>query len=109
MWPIGQQIGKIATNLSCPIGLGQLDCLRSKTGLELQQALLATGAQFQPVTDNITIWKEYVFVSILSLFDSPFPSYVLQTRKGHTAKVPLLIGTNKVSLASAFHLPLTTE
>lgn len=61
MWPVGQQIGKIAANLSCPIGLGQLDCLRSKTGLELQKALLGTGAQFQPVTDNITVWKKYVF------------------------------------------------
>ncbi|KAF9465144.1 carboxylesterase [Collybia nuda] len=79
MWPIGQQINKIAVNLSCPTGPGQLDCLRGKTGLELKQALLATGAQFQPVTDNITVWKDYV----------------LQTKQGHTAKVPLLVGTNK--------------
>ncbi|KAG5651894.1 hypothetical protein H0H81_007051, partial [Sphagnurus paluster] len=79
MWPINSQIEKIAANLSCPIGPGLLDCLRTKSGLELKQTLLATGAQFQPVTDNITIWKDYVG----------------QTRQGHTAAVPLLIGTNK--------------
>lgn len=58
MWPLNDQISKISLNLSCPTGRGQLDCLRKKSGLELQQVLLATGTQFQPVTDNITIFKE---------------------------------------------------
>ncbi|KAJ3574227.1 hypothetical protein NP233_g1904 [Leucocoprinus birnbaumii] len=79
MWPINSQISKIAANFSCPLGKGLLDCLRKKSGSELQQVLLDTGAQFQPVTDNITVWKDYV----------------AQTQRGHTAKVPLLIGTNK--------------
>lgn len=79
MWPINQQISKIASNFSCPLGKGMLDCLRTKSGPELRQVLLDTGAQFQPVTDNVTVWKDYV----------------AQTKRGHTAKVPLLIGTNK--------------
>ncbi|KAF8883289.1 carboxylesterase [Infundibulicybe gibba] len=79
MWPLNDQISQIATNMSCPMGRGQLDCLRTKSGLELQRTLLATGAQFQPVTDNITVWKDYV----------------AQTKAGHTARVPLLVGTNK--------------
>ncbi|GLB37994.1 putative carboxylesterase family protein [Lyophyllum shimeji] len=79
MWPLNDQIGKIATNMSCPTGRGLLDCLRKKSGLELKQTLLATGTQFQPVTDNITVWKDYV----------------AQTIRGHTTRVPLLIGTNK--------------
>lgn len=79
MWPLNDQISKIALNLSCPTGRGELNCLRRKTGLELQQVLLATGTQFQPVIDNITIFKDYV----------------KQTREGRTTKVPLLIGTNK--------------
>jgi hypothetical protein len=37
-----------------------LDCLRTKDGLVLQKALWATGAQFQPVIDNITIFGECV-------------------------------------------------
>jgi hypothetical protein len=56
MWPLNQQIEIIAKNVSCPTGHGLLDCLRKKDGLELQRVLLATGAQFQPVTDNITIF-----------------------------------------------------
>jgi hypothetical protein len=58
MWPINQEISKIAINSSCSLGKDLLDCLRKKTGKELQQVLLDTGARFQPVTDNITIWKE---------------------------------------------------
>jgi hypothetical protein len=58
MWPINQQIEIIARNVSCPTGPGLLDCLRTKDGLELKNVLLATGAQFQPVTDNITIFME---------------------------------------------------
>lgn len=53
-----------------------------KDAFALQDTLLATGNQFQPVIDNITIWKDYV----------------KQTKEGKTAKVPLLIGTNKVSI-----------
>ncbi|KAH9485790.1 Para-nitrobenzyl esterase [Psilocybe cubensis] len=79
MWQLNDQISKIAVNMSCPTGRGQLDCLRTKSGTDLQKILLATGTQFQPVTDNVTIWKDYV----------------AQTKAGHTAKVPLLIGTNK--------------
>lgn len=60
MWPLNSQLDMVAGNISCPVGGrdGQLDCLRSKSGFELQKVLLATGAQFQPVTDNITIFKE---------------------------------------------------
>ena len=58
-----------------------LDCLRGKDGNDLRRVLLATGVQFQPVIDNITIFKDYV----------------KQTKEGRTARVPLLIGTNKVS------------
>ncbi|TFK68472.1 carboxylesterase [Pluteus cervinus] len=79
MWPENQQIELIAKNLTCPTGNGLLDCLRRKSGTDLREALLSTGAQFQPVTDNITIWKDYV----------------AQTTAGHTARVPLLVGTNK--------------
>ncbi|PPQ86399.1 hypothetical protein CVT25_003579 [Psilocybe cyanescens] len=79
MWQLNDQISRIASNMSCPTGRGQLDCLRKKSGTDLQKVLLATGTQFQPVTDNITIWKDYV----------------AQTKAGHTPKVPLLIGTNK--------------
>ncbi|KAF9445924.1 carboxylesterase [Macrolepiota fuliginosa MF-IS2] len=79
MWPINQQISKIAANFSCPLGKGMLDCLRTKSGTDLKRVLLDTGTQFQPVTDNVTVWKDYVS----------------QTIRGHTAKVPLLIGTNK--------------
>ncbi|KAF8655889.1 hypothetical protein AX16_002874 [Volvariella volvacea WC 439] len=87
MWPINQQLSIVAANMSCPNptpsrsgrGQSQLDCLRAKSGPELRKALLDTKTQFQPVTDNITVWKDYV----------------AQTKAGHTVKVPLLIGTNK--------------
>ncbi|KAI0792500.1 carboxylesterase [Abortiporus biennis] len=79
MWPLNDQISKIATNFSCPTGHGLLDCLRSKSGIELQQVLLDTGTQFQPVTDNVTIFKDFVKL----------------TKAGRTARVPLLVGTNK--------------
>ncbi|KAJ7596830.1 carboxylesterase [Mycena floridula] len=79
MWQLNDQLSRIATNFSCTTGQGELGCLRNKTGLELQQVLLDTGAQFQPVIDNITIFKDYV----------------KQTREGRTANVPLLVGTNK--------------
>ena len=58
MWGLNDQISKIATNMSGPTEKGLMDCLRSKSGVELQKVLLATGTQFQPITDNITIWKE---------------------------------------------------
>lgn len=62
MWPINSQLDLVAVNISCPTEgqPGQLQCLRSKSGVELQKVLLDTGAQFQPVTDNITIFKESV-------------------------------------------------
>ncbi|KAI0701389.1 carboxylesterase [Cytidiella melzeri] len=78
MWPLNDQISKIASNMSCPTGKGLLDCLRKKSGSDLQTVLLATGTQFQPVTDNVTIWKDFVKL----------------TREGHTARIPLLCGTN---------------
>ncbi len=68
--------------LSCTTGNGQLDCLRKQDAFALQAVLLATGNQFQPVIDNITIFKDYV----------------KQTKDGRTAKIPLLIGTNMVWL-----------
>lgn len=58
MWQPDNQLSKIATNISCPTGRGMLDCLRTKSATDLQSVLLATGTQFQPVTDNVTIWKE---------------------------------------------------
>lgn len=58
MWQLNNQISQISKNFSCPTGRGQLDCLRKRSRVELQQVLLATGTQFQPVTDNITIFKE---------------------------------------------------
>ncbi|KAF8161558.1 carboxylesterase [Crassisporium funariophilum] len=79
MWQLNDQISKIATNMSCPTGHGLLDCLRTKSGTELKQVLLSTGTQFQPVTDNVTVFKDFV----------------AQTKAGRTSKVPLLIGTNK--------------
>ncbi|KAK7032125.1 hypothetical protein VNI00_013299 [Paramarasmius palmivorus] len=79
MWEMNSQLVLVATNLSCPTTHGTLACLRKKSGFEVQKALLGTGAQFQPVTDNITIFKDYV----------------KQTKEGRTAKVPLLVGTNK--------------
>ncbi|KAG6855501.1 hypothetical protein H0H87_001959, partial [Tephrocybe sp. NHM501043] len=57
MWPLNSQLSKVAMNVSCPTTGRMLDCLRTKSGLELKKALLDTGAQFQPVTDGITVWK----------------------------------------------------
>ncbi|KLO05491.1 carboxylesterase [Schizopora paradoxa] len=78
-WELGNQLEAISQNFSCTTGNGQLDCLRKQDAFALQAVLLATGNQFQPVIDNITIFKDYV----------------KQTKEGRTAKVPLLIGTNK--------------
>lgn len=82
-WVLGNQLEAISKNQSCPTGNGQLDCLRGKDGFALQSILLETGNQFQPVIDNITVFKDYV----------------KQTRENRTANVPLLIGTNKVCLS----------
>ncbi|KAF9524982.1 carboxylesterase [Crepidotus variabilis] len=79
MWQLNDQISKIAGNMGCPTQKGLLDCLRKKSGDELRQVLLSTGTQFQPVTDNVTVWKDIV----------------RQTKAGFTAKIPLLVGTNK--------------
>ncbi|KIJ27258.1 hypothetical protein M422DRAFT_55139 [Sphaerobolus stellatus SS14] len=79
MWGLNNQITAIANNFSCPTGQGELDCLRKVSAVDLQTVLLATGNQFQPVTDNITIFKDYV----------------KQTRQKTVASIPLLIGTNK--------------
>ena len=102
MWGLNDQISKISQNFSCPTGRGQLDCLRKKSGVELQQVLLATGTQFQPVTDNVTIFKEYVPTGSLlrlSAADQVLAySFVKLTKEGRTARVPLLVGTNKVSV-----------
>jgi hypothetical protein len=79
-WQLNSQLSTISRNFSCPTGGGELDCLRKQSGTDLQTVLLATGNQFQPVIDNITIYKDYV----------------KQTQEGSTARIPLLIGTNKV-------------
>ncbi|KDQ57834.1 hypothetical protein JAAARDRAFT_194101 [Jaapia argillacea MUCL 33604] len=81
MWPMDQQLSIIASNstVGCPTGPGMLDCLRSKDGFLLQSVALATNAQFQPVIDNITIFKDYV----------------QQTKQGSVGVFPMLIGTNK--------------
>ncbi|KIJ63639.1 hypothetical protein HYDPIDRAFT_92144 [Hydnomerulius pinastri MD-312] len=79
MWPLGQQLNIMAENFSCPTGAGQLDCLRQVDPFDLQKVLIATGAQFQPVIDNITVFSDPVRLQII----------------GQTAKVPLLIGNNK--------------
>ncbi|KAH6897943.1 carboxylesterase [Coprinopsis sp. MPI-PUGE-AT-0042] len=79
MWPENQEIAKISTSMGCPTGKGQLDCLREKSGDDLRKILLETKAQFQPVTDNVTVWKDHV----------------KQTKQGRTARIPLLVGTNK--------------
>ncbi|KAI5119966.1 hypothetical protein M0805_004346 [Coniferiporia weirii] len=78
-WELGNQLEAISQNLSCPTSAGQLDCLRTKDGFALQDILLSSGNQFQPVIDNITVFKDYV----------------KQTKEGKTAKIPLLVGTNK--------------
>ncbi|EJD07139.1 carboxylesterase [Fomitiporia mediterranea MF3/22] len=78
-WQLGNQLEAISKNLSCLTTKGQLDCLRTKSGVALQEILLSSGNQFQPVIDNITVFKDYV----------------KQTREGRSAKIPLLIGTNK--------------
>ncbi|TCD67432.1 hypothetical protein EIP91_012404 [Steccherinum ochraceum] len=99
MWGLNNQISKIAQNFSCPTGRGLLDCLRKQSGVDLQKVLLATGTQFQPVTDNVTIFKEQV-LSILTAevssdhFHLAF-SFVKLTKEGRTARIPLLVGTNK--------------
>lgn len=85
-WELNDQLNAISKNFSCPSGSGELDCLRKQSGEDLQNVLLATGNQFQPVIDNITIFKDYV----------------KQTKEGRTAKIPLLIGTNKVGEVDAF-------
>ncbi|THH26541.1 hypothetical protein EUX98_g7647 [Antrodiella citrinella] len=79
MWELNNQLNAISQNFSCPTGRGELDCLRKISGVDLQKVLLATGNQFQPVTDNVTIFKDFVKL----------------TKEGRTARVPLLIGTNK--------------
>ncbi|KAI0031650.1 carboxylesterase [Vararia minispora EC-137] len=79
-WVLGSQLSIVSANFSCPVNTtGELDCLRKQDGFALQRVLLATGVQFQPVIDNITVFKDYV----------------KQTREGQTARVPLLVGTNK--------------
>ena len=80
MWPLNEQIAYIAKNLSCPTGNGLLGCLRGVSGDVLRQTLLSTKTQFQPVVDNVTVFKDVV----------------RQTKQGKTARIPLLIGTNKV-------------
>ncbi|KAG9081402.1 hypothetical protein FRC07_014519, partial [Ceratobasidium sp. 392] len=79
MWPLNEQIAYIARDLKCPTGNGLLDCLRGVSGDVLRQSLLSTKTQFQPVVDNITVFKDAVH----------------QTKLGKTAQIPLLIGTNK--------------
>ncbi|OCB92268.1 ABC protein [Sanghuangporus baumii] len=74
-WQVGNQLETISKNLSCPTGVGQLDCLRTKSGVALQDILLSSGNQFQPVIDNITIFKDYV----------------KQIREGRTARIPLAL------------------
>lgn len=80
MWQLNEQIAYIAQNLKCPTGEGILDCLRGVSGDVLQRSLLDTKTQFQPVVDNVTVFKDAV----------------RQTKLGKTARVPLLVGTNKV-------------
>jgi hypothetical protein len=58
MWPIDSQLALFSSKFNCTSGGGLLDCLRKQDGQELRKVLLETGAQFQPVTDNVTIWKE---------------------------------------------------
>lgn len=62
MWQENSQLNLVAANASCPAAAGveQLTCLRERSGSELRAALLTTGAQFQPVTDNVTVYMEYV-------------------------------------------------
>ncbi|EJT99952.1 carboxylesterase [Dacryopinax primogenitus] len=79
MYELGNQLIPISQNLSCPTGAGQLACLRTKDAFALQAILLSSGAQFQPVIDNITVFQDYVRMTII----------------GQTAKIPLLIGNNK--------------
>jgi hypothetical protein len=86
-WQPNSQLSLISKSLSCPSGIGELGCLRGQSALDLQRVLLDTGTQFQPIIDNITIFKDYV----------------KQTREGRTAKIPLLVGTNKVSLSSGLN------
>ncbi|EIW79549.1 carboxylesterase [Coniophora puteana RWD-64-598 SS2] len=79
MWQTNNQLDIISRNVSCPTsGNGQLDCLRTKDPFELQAVLIDSGAQFQPVIDNITVFRDPVRLQIT----------------GQTTKVPLLIGNN---------------
>ncbi|KZO95960.1 alpha/beta-hydrolase [Calocera viscosa TUFC12733] len=79
MWQLGNQLIAISQNLSCTTGPGQLDCLRTKDAFALQAILLSSGNQFQPVIDNITVFSDYVRLTVT----------------GQTARIPLLIGNNK--------------
>jgi carboxylesterase type B len=85
MWPADQQLQIVAQRVNCTTEAAgtsehsMLGCLRTKSGLELKQAVIDTGAQFQPVVDNITVFKDYV----------------KQTKEGRTARIPMLIGTNR--------------
>lgn len=79
-WEVNDQLNAISQNFFCPTGKGELDCLRKQSATDLQRVLLDTGNQFQPVIDNITVFKDYV----------------KQTKEGRTARIPLLVGTNKV-------------
>ncbi|KAL6306974.1 Alpha/Beta hydrolase protein [Sparassis latifolia] len=79
MWELGNQLIPISQNLSCTTGPGQLDCLRTKDAFAIQAILWSSGAQFQPVIDNITVFQDYVRLIIT----------------GQTARIPLLIGNNK--------------
>ena len=62
MWGLNDQFGKLAVNMSCPTVQGSIECMRAKPVEDLQKSLLATGLQFQPITDNITMWKKYVSI-----------------------------------------------
>lgn len=65
MWRENSQLSLVATNVSCPGSGGsaeQLACLRQRSGSELRAALIASGAQFQPVTDNVTVFMECVWL-----------------------------------------------
>lgn len=81
MYPEDQQLAIVASNdtVNCPTGAGMLECLRTKDAFLLKSVALATNAQFQPVIDNITIFKDYV----------------LQTKQGSVGRFPMLIGTNR--------------
>lgn len=62
MWPQNSQLDLVAAAAGCPAraGRAQLACLRARSGADVRAALLASGAQFQPVTDNVTVFMECV-------------------------------------------------